>query len=104
MLENGDIKRGNTGSAVIISGTDAEVQRVLICASAVKGGFVYDRSLGSDYEFDMDEAQAESVINEALAGFENTYARVLESGDTLRLGIETPGGLVEKEVIFYGKV
>jgi len=102
MLENGDIKLDETDAAVIIDGEEARIQRVLICAAAQRGRFVYDRELGSDYIGTMSARDAEMVINEALSEYDEGYVRVLECGETLRLGIETDGGIVEREVHFYG--
>lgn len=104
MLENGDIKLDPTGAAVILNEAEAKIQRVLICASALKGRFIYDRSLGSEYNFETDIKTAEMLINEAAASYDAGYIHVLECGESLVLGIETDDGIIEREVRFYGNL
>lgn len=103
-LANGDVFIDPTGSAQLIEGDSARVQSVLIRIGAKKGSFIYNRNLGSEYRPDMDAAEAEMVINEALAGDGGCYVSVLESGDTLRVGIPTEDGVTEQEVRFYGQL
>lgn len=104
MLENGDIKLDSKGSAVILDDREAKIQRAVICASAQKGKFIYDRSLGSDYVPGMDGAETEAVINEAVSKIEDTYIKVLDCDRDLRVSIESGGENAEREVHFYGEL
>ncbi len=104
MLENGDVKLDSAGAAVILDGVEAKIQRLLICAAAKKGRFIYDRTLGSEYNFETDLKTAEMLINEAAASYDTGYIRVLECGERLVLGIETDNGITEREVRFYGEL
>lgn len=91
-IKNSDIATDSTGSFIKISDSDALFQRALICIGAKLGSFIYDRELGSQTE-QVDKSdeyavqKAELIINEALAQFENTYARVIEFSDTIKLEI-----------------
>lgn len=48
-ISNGDIAMVSSGSYEYITGIEEAVQRVWISALTVKGDFVYDRKLGTDY-------------------------------------------------------
>ena len=92
MIKNGDVATDSTGRFIEISDSDVLFQRALICISAKLGSFIYDRQLGSQAEqVDMSDDNAlqkvELVINEALAQYEDTYAKVIEFSDTIKLEI-----------------
>ena len=48
-ISGGDIAMVSSGSYAYITGIEEAVQRVRISALTVKGDFVYDRELGTDY-------------------------------------------------------
>lgn len=108
-ISNGDIVADSTGKRAVISDFDALFQRAEICIGAKLGNFIYDRKLGSsvrDIQPDDEYAKerAELVINEALAGFENTHATVTEYGDTLKLKITIENESRNTEVHLNGNV
>lgn len=109
-ITGGDNVLDCAGRPVRLDGNDAKFQRAFICASARLGGFIYDRTIGSRREeINLSDSSAggrlQLVINEALARFENTCARVdeySESGMTLTITID--GESRTEEVRFYGNV
>ena len=48
-ITQGDIAMVSSGSYIYITGIEEAVQRVRISALTVKGDFIYDRELGTDY-------------------------------------------------------
>ncbi len=48
-ISDGDIAMLSSGSYEYITGIEEAVQRVRISALTVKGDFIYDRELGTDY-------------------------------------------------------
>ncbi len=91
-ISNGDTVKNSSGNYVELNGSDALFQRVLIYITAKSGSFVYDRTLGSeitkiDKNSENAKERAELILNEALTKFENTYVKVLEYGDSLKLEI-----------------
>lgn len=48
-VHDGDINVTSSGDYVYITGLQEAVQRVRIAVTTVKGSFVYDRDLGTDY-------------------------------------------------------
>lgn len=91
-ISGGDTVKNSLGSYVELSDRDALFQRVLIYTLAKLGTFVYDRTLGSeilkiDVNSENAKERAELVLNEALAKFENTYVKVLEYSEKLKLEI-----------------
>lgn len=48
-IANGDVAMVSSGDYAYITGVEEAVQRVRISALTVKGDFVYDRELGTDY-------------------------------------------------------
>lgn len=71
-IQNGDVAADPGGSPVMLSGTDAAFQRAVICMTAPKGSFVYDRELGTLPCVPDDSERLALVFSEALAGFEDT--------------------------------
>lgn len=49
LIRNGDVAARSSGDYIYIDGLDEAVQRVRIAALTVKGSFIYDRGLGTDY-------------------------------------------------------
>lgn len=108
-IKDGDAIKDSTGNFIEISDSDALFQRVLICIGVSLGGFIYDRNLGSeiravDLGSEYAKEKAELVINEALAKFENTYVKVLDIGEALRLEITIGDESRTEEVRLNGNV
>ncbi len=108
-LSNGDVVADSTGRFVQVSDNDALFQRALICIGAKLGSFIYDRNLGSDVsKVELSDTytdqKAELIVNEAIAQFENTYAKVIEYGDTLKLELEIGNESRIEEVHLNGNV
>lgn len=49
LIADGDISTRKAGGYSYINGLEEAVQRVLIAVLTVKGSFIYDRELGTDY-------------------------------------------------------
>lgn len=108
-IKDGDTVKDSSGKLLKIEDTDTLFQRVLICIGAKSESFVYNRNLGSHLsEIDLSDEnakeKAELVINEALAEFEDTYVKVLEIGDTVKLEITMSGESRTEEVRLNGNV
>lgn len=69
-LRNGDMVLDSTGSVVYIDGMEEIVQRVLICVTARKGSFLYQKNLGCDARVDFSTERGmkklESRLREAI--------------------------------------
>ena len=82
---------------------EEKLESVMIRALCRRGKFIYDRSLGSEYEKTMSAREAQFIINEALADCENTSVEVLESGGgRLKLLIHTDSVSAQREAEIYG--
>lgn len=108
-VKDGDNVKESTGKLLKIEDRDVLFQRVLICIGVKSESFIYNRNLGShlsEINFSSDDAKekAELIINEALAKFEDTYVRVLEIGETMRLEITISGESRTEEVRLNGNV
>lgn len=106
-LNNGDVVCDSTGKRLTVTDSDALFQSAIISIGTKLGSFVYDRSLGSrlsELDSDTTKEKAEIVINEALAGLENTYAEVLELGESVKLKITINGESRTEEVRVSGSV
>lgn len=108
-IENGDIVLDSSGRAVMLNDTDAKFQRAVICICSRKGMFIYDRELGSDVGcISADEKnsaeKAELEINAALAKFKNTFARVIEYGEKLKIELTIDGETRITEVLLNGNI
>lgn len=108
-IKDGDAVVDSTGNYEIISDMDALFQRAQICIGARLGNFIYDRQTGSDIrsidaESDLAKENAELIINEALAQFEDTKAVVLEYGEVIKLIITIGGESRNTEVHLYGNI
>lgn len=103
LIKNGDIVLDSSGNTVMLSGIDAKFQRALFCIKAKRGKFIYNRELGSHLDNVLSNEnspaqRAELEINEALAGFDNTFAKVSQSGDKLIAQISIDGEVRNLEV------
>ena len=108
-IQNGDTVKNSNGDYVELKDSDALFQRVLIYLTAKQGAFVYDRTLGSqvlqiDKNSENAKEKAELVLNEALTRFENTYVKVLEYGEKLKLEITIGDETRIEEVRLYGNI
>lgn len=106
-LKNGDIVLDSAGRFEMLDDLDARFQRAMICITAEKGRFIYDRELGvADFEAGVAEFKdkTEQEINEALARLKNTSAKVVEAGKKLVVTITVDGESRTEEVHTYGQV
>lgn len=108
-VRHGDNVKDSTGKLIKIEDTDVLFQRVLICIGAKKESFIYNRNLGSrlseiDFNSDNAKEKAELIINEALADFEDTYVKVIETGETMKLEITISGESRIEEVHLNGNI
>lgn len=81
-ITGGDIALKPCGDYAYIKGIDEAVQRVRIAALTNKGRFIYDRTLGVDYDaFSPEEEQAagklDMLIKEAAADIGGVETEVL---------------------------
>ena len=81
-LSNGDIAMTASGDYLYITGIEEAVQRVRISALTMKGDFVYDRELGTDYRgLSADDSmlceKLDMLIKESCADICNTQVEVL---------------------------
>lgn len=103
-LENGDIAVDSSGRTVVLNGIDAKFQQAVICISAKLGGFVYDRSLGSEISECKDSVSVQKVqllANEALASMSDTFAKVSDIGKEIKLKITIDGETREVNINGY---
>ena len=82
LIENGDIATRVAGGYSYIDGLEEAVQRVSIAALTVKGSFIYDRELGTDYgSLRADDAliteKLDMLIKEACCDMADTEVEVL---------------------------
>lgn len=108
-IKYGDAVVDSTGRYEMITDKDVLFQRAQICIGARLGNFIYDRETGSDIrnvdaESDLAKENAELIINEALAQFEDTKAVVLEYGDIIKLTVTIGGESRNTEVHLYGNI
>ena len=108
-IKDGDIVKDSAGRFVRIEDSETLFQRAVICISSKLGSFIYDRNLGSDlsvtdFDTELAKEKAELIINEALAQFENTHARVIEFGDKIKLHITIGDESRTEEVRLNGNV
>ena len=107
-IQNGDVVLDSARRMIRLSGRDARFQRAVISATVGKGSFIYDRALGCRYYYDEDdEFSARKIalgINEALARFRNTSARVHDINESITLEINIDGESRTEEVRLIGNV
>lgn len=81
-ISDGDIAMTASGDYRYITGIEEAVQRVRISALTVKGDFVYDRELGTDYrglsaDDEMLCEKLDMVIRESCSDIYDTQVEVL---------------------------
>jgi hypothetical protein len=108
-IQNGDTVKNSGGNYIELKGSDVLFQRVLIYLTAKKGEFIYDRTLGSqvlqiDANSENANEKAELLLNEALTKFEDTYVKVLEYGEKLKLEITICDETRIQEVRLHGDI
>lgn len=107
-LFNGDVALDSARRMIRLNDADARFQRAVICASVGMGSFIYDRKLGCRYSYDADDEvsarKVELCINEALARFKNTSARVIDINENITLRITVDSESRTEEVRLIGNV
>ena len=81
-IARGDIEMVTSGSYSYITGVEEAAQRVRISALTMKGDFVYDRELGTDYrglsaDDELLVEKLELLIKESCADIHDTTVSVL---------------------------
>ena len=106
--QNGDIRIDSTGRAEVLSARDAAFQRALIRMTARRGCFIYDRELGSDsgnISGELILKKYDQAFAEALAPFENTFARAAaQTENGVSAEITVNGETITEEVRHYGEL
>ncbi len=87
-LSDGDIAMTASGNYLYITDIEEAVQRVRISALTMKGDFVYDRELGTDYrELHADDSllceKLDMLIKESCADIFDTQVEVLSCDDLI---------------------
>ena len=87
-LSDGDIAMTASGNYQYITDIEEAVQRVRISALTMKGDFVYDRELGTDYrELHADDSllceKLDMLIKESCADIYDTQVEVLSCDDLI---------------------
>lgn len=108
-IKDGDVVKDSAGRYIKIENSDALFQRAVICIASKFGSFIYDRNIGSELSSmesntEFAKEKAELIINEALAEFEDTYAKVIEFGDILKVNITIGDESRTEEVRLYGNI
>lgn len=85
-ISDGDIAMLSSGSYVYITGIEEAVQRVRISAMTMKGDFIYDRELGTDYSgLRADDPllvqKLDMLIKESCSDIYGTSVEVLSCDD-----------------------
>lgn len=94
VIINGDAELDGCGRVKTVTGSDALLQRAYVSLCVKKGSFKYNRELGVDSDALLRcqrREEAELVLNEALAGLDNTAARVTVF-EAHRLVVEVSAG------------
>lgn len=99
-ITGGDIVLDSCGSYVYISGLDEAVQQVRMIALTSRGSFLYDRSLGMEYDaFSGEETdpvgKLDMLLKEAAAG--------LSGVDTEVLSYDPETDIMTIKVTYYGR-
>ncbi|WP_316630517.1 hypothetical protein [uncultured Ruminococcus sp.] len=87
-LSDGDISMTASGDYQYITDIEEAVQRVRISALTMKGDFVYDRELGTDYrELHADDSllceKLDMLMKESCADIYDTQVEVLSCDDLI---------------------
>ncbi len=100
-IKDGDILLDSTGGTVQITDTEEVIQQVLMCITAEKGGFIYNKDMGvqavTDVSGEKECKSLEARLREAVAGVEgvNIY---LESASQL-----VDGKIFAEITVTYGE-
>lgn len=74
-IKDGDVFLDETGAPVYIDGIEEVLQQVLICITAQKGGFIYNKDLGccavTDVSGEREVRRLEARLREAVIPLEN---------------------------------
>ena len=107
-LQDGELVCDSAGRFLILGDRDARFQRALIAMTAKKGAFIYNRSLGADYDAisgadsaDDVRRKTEQIFNEALADYADTSVTVTQTGEQTLVRIRVDGEERNGEVIRY---
>lgn len=89
---DGDIEMLSSGDYRYITSLEEAVQRVRISALTMKGDFIYDRSLGTDYsglraDDDLFAEKLDMLIKEACADIHDTETSVVSCDTTDLLAV-----------------
>ncbi|MBQ8000819.1 MAG: hypothetical protein IJ298_06305 [Ruminococcus sp.] len=73
-IKDGDIVLDSTGEAVEIQGDEAVLQQVIMCITAEKGGFIYNKDMGvppvTDVSGERECKRLEALLREAVSSVE----------------------------------
>lgn len=73
-IKDGDLLLDSTGSPVEISDSQEILQQVLMCITAEKGGFIYNKDMGvqpvTDVSGERECKRLEALLKEAVTGIE----------------------------------
>lgn len=88
-IQNGDMVLDSTGNPVCIDGMEEILQRVRICITAKKNGFIYNKEFGRVAETDATTERGvrnlEAQLREAIISLEGVELFLLQA-DTLTDG------------------
>ena len=107
-IQNGELSLDSAGRFLDLGDRDARFQRALIALTVKKGAFIYDRSLGADYDAltgaeDL-KRKTEQIFNEALAAYEDTSVAVTQTGAHTVVRLRVNGETRSEEVVHYGNI
>ena len=104
-LKNGDLATDTGGNVEMLSGADAAFQRAVICMTAQKGGFVYNRELGAPPGVPGDIARLALSYSEALAALEDSEINSVRlENDAAIVSLTVNGETREAEVRTYRNI
>ncbi len=91
-ISDGDIAMTSSGCYEYITGIEEAVQRVRLSALTVRGDFIYDRGLGTDYgDLSTDDElflqKLDMLIKEACADIAGTEVEVLSCPKRSRVAV-----------------
>ena len=110
-LSGGDVWLNMSGATEYLSAAEEAAQRVLIAALTAKGGFRYNRSLGTEYPPLGDQTrlkdELDMLIREAAAGIAGTDVTVTaaDAGEQRAvIRIAHGGETITTEVDLHGNI
>lgn len=113
-IENGDMVLDSTGAPVYIDGTEELWQRAMFCITAKKGGFMYNKAMGSEAVTSVlterDRKNLEARLKEAvvdITGLEVCLSSAEELVDgTIKAEVTflSDGEEINQEVFFDGEL